>query len=244
MPNRHRNHRYNKHLKAYNHIIDNIQDYMLTTTMFNKYSIKEQERVVEKKEKKKISNRITIKEVDQLFWYFYIALHGYDEYKLLDNKFSLEKTTKISNIEKMRLNNNILKQQKLKISDYETSLLNSKKIDISTLCGLAAYNELNIIFIKEKVYYHFNFGNIDDVIIIYQEGKNYSCEINPTKQFVETIHNNYYYVENTNKPIKGISTYKIDELIDICKKLGIKIQLESGKKKSKKQLYTEIQTYF
>ena len=94
MPNRHRNHRYNKHLKAYNHIIDNIQDYMLTTTMFNKYSIKEQERVVEKKEKKKISNRITIKEVDQLFWYFYIALHGYDEYKLLDNKFSLEKTTK------------------------------------------------------------------------------------------------------------------------------------------------------
>ena len=52
MPNRHRNHRYNKHLKAYNHIIDNIQDYMLTTTMFNKYSIKEQERVVEKKEKK------------------------------------------------------------------------------------------------------------------------------------------------------------------------------------------------
>ena len=144
----------------------------------------------------------------------------------------------------MRLNNNILKQQKLKISDYETSLLNSKKIDISTLCGLAAYNELNIIFIKEKIYYHFNFGNIDDVIIIYQEGKNYSCEINPTKQFVETIHNNYYYVENTNKPIKGISTYKIDELIDICKKLGIKIQLESGKKKSKKQLYTEIQTYF
>ena len=52
----HRNHRNNKHLKAYNHIIDNIQDYMLTTTMFNKYSIKEQEKVVEKKEIKKRKN--------------------------------------------------------------------------------------------------------------------------------------------------------------------------------------------
>ena len=241
MPNYSRNNR--KHQKAYNQIIDNIQDYMLTTIMFNKYNVKEQEKVVEKKEKKKISNRVTIKEVDQLFWYFYIAIHGYDDYKLLDNKFTLEKTIKINNIEKMRSNNSILKQQKLKITDYETTLLNSKKIDIPTLCGLSAYNELNIIFIKDKIYYHFNFGDPNNTIIIYSEGKNYSCEISPTKELIETIHNNYYYIENPNKPIKGISTYKINDLVNICQKLGIKIQLESGKSKSKKQLYTEIQTY-
>jgi len=241
MPNYSRNNR--KHQKAYNQIIDNIQDYMLTTIMFNKYNVKEQEKVVEKKEKKTISNRVTIKEVDQLFWYFYIAIHGYDDYKLLDNKFTLEKTIKIKNIEKMRSNNSILKQQKLKITDYETTLLNSKKIDIPTLCGLSAYNELNIIFIKDKIYYHFNFGDPNNTIIIYSEGKNYSCEINPTKELIETIHNNYYYIENPNKPIKGISTYKINDLVNICQKLGIKTQLESGKSKSKKQLYTEIQTY-
>ena len=106
MPNQ-RNH---KHLKAYNHIIDNIQDYMLTTIMFNKFSIKEQEKVIEKKKKTNVSNRITIKEIDQLFWYFYIALHGYDEYKLIDNKFTLEKSLKINNIQSMRANNSILKQ--------------------------------------------------------------------------------------------------------------------------------------
>lgn len=241
MPNYQRAH---KHLKAYNHIIDNIQDYMLTNIMFNKYSIKEQEKVIQKKQIKKISNRITIKEVDQLFWYFYIAINGYDEYKLLDNKFTLEKTIKINNIEKMRSNNSILKQQKLKIADYENNLLNSKKIDIPTLCGLAAYNDLNIFYIKDKIYYHFNFGDIDNAIIIYHEGKNYSCEINPTKELIESIHNNNYYVENPNKPIKGISTYKVDDLICICNKLGIKTQLESGKSKSKKQLYMEIQIHF
>ena len=242
MPNYSRNNR--KHQKAYNQIIDNIQDYMLTSVLFNKFSIKEREKVIHKSEKKKISNRITIKETDQLFWYFYIALEGYDEYKLVSNKFTLEKELKITNIEKMRSNNSILKQQKLKISEYETTLLNSKKIDIPTLCGLAAYNELNIIFIKNKVYYHFNFGNIDNTIIIYHEGKNYSCEINPTKELIETVHNNYYHVENPNKPIKGISTYKVNEIVEICNKLGIKTQLESGKSKSKKQLYMEIQTYF
>ena len=241
MPNYNRkNH---KHQKAYNHIIDSIQDYMLTTIMFNKFNIKEQEKIREKKEKQKVSNRITVKEIDQLFWYFYIALEGYDEYKLVSNKFTLEKEIKIKNIEKMRSNNSILKQQKLKISEYESTLLNSKKIDITTLCGLAAYNELNIIFIKDKTYYHFNFGNPDNTVIIYQEGKNYSCEINPTKQLIETIHNNYYYIENPNKPIKGISTYKINEIVSICNKLGIKTQLESGKSKTKKQLYTEVQTY-
>ena len=242
MPNYQRNN--HKHQKAYNQIIDNIQDYMLTSVLFNKFSIKEREKVIHKSEKKKISNRITIKETDQLFWYFYIALEGYDEYKLVSNKFTLEKELKITNIEKMRSNNSILEQQKLKISEYETTLLNSKKIDIPTLCGLAAYNELNIIFIKNKVYYHFNFGNIDNTIIIYHEGKNYSCEINPTKELIETVHNNYYHVENPNKPIKGISTYKVNEIVEICNKLGIKTQLESGKSKSKKQLYMEIQTYF
>tara|TARA_B100001173_G_scaffold285644_1_gene272752 strand:- start:2 stop:724 length:723 start_codon:yes stop_codon:yes gene_type:complete len=239
MPNQ-RNH---KHLKAYNHIIDNIQDYMLTTIMFNKFSIKEQEKVIEKKKKTNVSNRITIKEIDQLFWYFYIALHGYDEYKLIDNKFTLEKSLKINNIQSMRANNSILKQQKLRISEYETTLLNSKKIDIPTLCGLSAYNQLNIIVIKNKTYYHFNFGDIDNAIIIYQEGNNYSCEVNPTKQLIETIHNNYYYVENPNKPIKGISTYKLNEIVSICNKLDIKTKLESGKSKNKKQLYTEILTY-
>lgn len=241
MPNYSRNNR--KHLKAYNHIIDNIQDYMLTTVMFNKFNIKEPEKVIKKTQKKHVSSRITIKETDQLFWYFYIALHGYDDYKLLDNKFTLEKTIKISNIEKMRSNNSILKQQKLKITDYETTLLNSRKIDIPTLCGLAAYNELNIFYVKDKIYYHFNFGDPNNTIIIYNEGKNNSCEINPSKQLIETINNNYYYVENPNKPIKGISTYKVDDIINICKKLGIKTQLESGKSKSKKQMYTEIQTY-
>ena len=240
MPNHQRN---NKHLKAYNHIIDNIQDYMLTTVMFNKFNIKEPEKVIKKIQKKHTSNRITIKEIDQLFWYFYIALHGYDEYKLLDNKFTLEKNIKISNIEKMRSNNSILKQQKLKISDYETTLLNSRRIDIATLCGLAAYNELNIFYIKDKIYYHFNFGDPNNAIIIYNDGKTYSCELNPNQQLIESITKNYYHIENPNKPIRGISTYKIDDIINICNKLDIKTQLESGKSKSKKQMYTEIQTY-
>ena len=121
---------YNKQSKAYNQIIDNIQDYMLSNSLFNRYPIHKSEKTTKPKTEKKLSNRITIREFDQLFWYFYIAKEGYDEYQLLQsNKFTLEKTIKIDNIGIMRKNNSLLKQQKLKISDYESTLLNSKKTD-------------------------------------------------------------------------------------------------------------------
>ena len=236
---------YHKQSKAYNQIIDNIQDYMLSNSLFNRYPIHKSEKTTKPKTEKKLSNRITIREFDQLFWYFYIAKEGYDEYQLLQsNKFTIEKTIKIDNIGIMRKNNSLLKQQKLKISDYESTLLNSKKIDIPTLCGLSVYNKLNIFYIKNKTYHHFNFGDPNNTIIIYHEGKNYSCEIDPSLELIESIKNNYFYIENSNKPLKGISTYKIKDIIDICKKLDIKTHLDSGKMKNKKILYTEIQTYF
>ena len=228
----------------YNHVIDNIQDYMLTTSLYTKYLVNESQKPNNKHIKKSNSNRITIKEHDLLFWYFFIAKEGYDEYQLIrDNKFTMEKQIKISNIEKMRQNNNILKQQKIKICDYESDLLNSKKISLTTLCGLSAYNNINIIFVNDKTFYHFNFNDSDETIIIYKEGKTYSCEINPTLELIQTVKNNHYHIENTNKPIKAISNYKLNDIKDICKKLDIKTLLESGKPKNKKQMYQEILTY-
>jgi len=231
--------------KSYNHVVNNLRDYMMTPMLYNKYNVVQDTRNNKSEPKtvpdKSKSHLITIKEADQLFWYFFIAKYGYDEYKFLDTqKFKKEKDIKISNIEIMKKNNAILKQNKIKISDYETDLLNSRKISISTLRGLTAYNELNIIYVKNKSYYYFNFSDTEPTIIIYNNGKSYSCDISPTKESIEMVKYKYYYIENPDKPIKGISTYKVNELIDICKKLDIPTQLESGKTKGKKQLYDEL----
>ena len=44
-----------------------------------------------------------------------------------------------------------------------------------------------------------------------------------------------------NKKIKSISNYKLNDLIDISKKMKIELCKENGKKKIKKELYYEIQ---
>ena len=229
---------------SYTHIINNLQNYMMSAKLYNRYNTKEKPPIKKQIINKKInSQHIFIKDSDQLFWYFFIAKYGYDEYQYLDHKFVKEKQLKIHNIELMKKNNSILKQHKIKLCDYETNLLNSKNISLTTLKGLCAYNQVNLIYINNKTYYDFNFNDTQIPIIIHKSGKTYTCEINSTLANIETIKQTYYYIDNPNKPIKGISTYKIENLRDICKKLDICINLESGTRKNKKVLYEEIKAY-
>ena len=243
----HHTHKSNHHThKSYNHVINQLQDYMMTGKLYLKYnntSKKESKSSNKSNKSNKSMNLITIKDQDQLFWYYYIAMNSYDDYKYLDHKFTKEKELKIQNIETMKNNNSILKQNKIKISDYETDLLNSKQISLSTLRGLCAYNEVNIIYIKDKIYYDFRFNDTQVPIIIYKQGKTYSCNISPSLETIEMIKQKYYYIDNPSKPINGISSYKIKELSEICKKLDINTRLESGKPKNKKILYEEIKAY-
>ena len=64
------------------------------------------------------------------------------------------------------------------------------------------------------------------------------------KESTNSIKETLYKIENINKPIKAESAYKVQDLIDICSKLGIEINIETGKKKTKKELYELIIQYF
>jgi hypothetical protein len=52
--------------------------------------------------------------------------------------------------------------------------------------------------------------------------------------------NNYFYIENIEKPLKAYSSYKLDELVNIAEKLAITIYNENGKKRKKQELYETI----
>ena len=47
-------------------------------------------------------------------------------------------------------------------------------------------------------------------------------------------------IENISKPLKNISSYKVQQLLDIAEKLKINIMKTPTKKKTKKVLYDEI----
>ena len=65
---------------------------------------------------------------------------------------------------------------------------------------------------------------------------------------LDNILDNYYKIDNIGKAINSISAYKLEDILEICKKLDIGITKtgENGviKNKLKKDLYTEIVQYF
>jgi hypothetical protein len=68
--------------------------------------------------------------------------------------------------------------------------------------------------------------NSTDVEDIKKDGNNksyfnrYGYKIDTTNE-ADKIKTNLYKLENIDKPIKGLSSYKVSELIDICNKLSI-----------------------
>jgi hypothetical protein len=74
--------------------------------------------------------------------------------------------------------------------------------------------------------------------------KKYGYEIgNPI--LLEEIRTKLYKIEKLGKPIKALSSYKLEDLIDICIKLAIEIKRnDSDKNKSKNELYESLIQYF
>ena len=230
-----------------NHLLLTLQEYMITNEKINSLSNRHHKDIKMHKKKEKINNNNNIyysKYQDQLFWLFYIIKFGYMEYEQVGNhNFSIEKEKKISAIEYIRKEPHILKEKKLKRNNIESDLLNSKQIDINTLYALCLYNDINIIYVKNKCYYELFSNTPGPNALIKQYGKIISCELEISNNMVEMIKNKYYLIENIDKPIKGISSYKISELAAIGKFFDIKLTYESGKNKTKKDIYEEIRKF-
>jgi hypothetical protein len=193
------------------------------------------------------------REFDKLFWCFYIIKNGNLNYECLTNKNTLiTQQLKIEYIYKLRDNKKILKNFKFDtLTNIENNLVNEKVINIKTFFSLCLIENINVIFVNEnkKYYYEFIIDTNIPIYIVYllvndihfKNSNNLSkygfikgdiCGIN-------NIRNNYYKIENINKYIKCISNYKVNELKEIAKKLGINIA-----KSNKKELYEEINKFF
>ena len=230
--------------------IISLDPYMFTKNNLNKYyflsedSFKNLNYKVEPSKKlinsKKINENknFSIDQDDQLFWAFYIFNNGYEEYHLINNFFITEKNIKIENVIKIRENRHLLKANKIVKSVVENELANEKTISLITLNALALIYKLNILYIKKRIIYVMNYN--EDTLIncknIIEETTNKNIDlISMDKEIINQILDDYYIVNNVSKPVNGVSYYKIDDLINISKKLNLDIS-----NKKKQTLYTEI----
>lgn len=244
--------------QLYNDVLNNLQDYMLDEENINR--VLEMKIVPVNKEKIQINfvkpkkNIFIPREKDTLFWCFYIIINGDVNYETLYNKNEvIEKQIKIKYIEKIRKEKQTLKIYKFdSLTNIESNLVNDNFINRKTFLSLCALENINIIFINKKTYFELLMNDSNNIFIVHEinntaNGKyniKYGFEIGDG-EMINNIKSTLYRLDNIEKPVKAFSSYKTQELLDICNKLAIEvINKDTNKTKSKKDLYEGIIQYF
>ena len=236
----------------YNDVITKLQHYILDETKIQHIvsmkntNFKREFKTTKNLDNLKSNNSIFVPtEKDTLFWCLYIMKNGETNYEMLNNRnYIIEKKLKIDYIERIRNEKQLLKTYKFTTLSYlENRLANEDKIDVNTFLSLCVLENLNVLYINKKTYYQLSMSDNGPLHIIYSLDKyRFGHEINPNNELLKS---SLLQIDNIDKPIKSISNYKIQELIDICEKLSIEtIDKETNKKKNKNELYESLVQYF
>jgi len=243
----------------YQNFVKHVQDYMFNNTnickslecrIYNQFNTKKTKQQLENLENLN-KNIFVPNDNDSLFWCLYIIKNGLSNYTQLTNRnLIVEKKLKIEYVERLRKEKQLIKQYKFDtLTNIENSLANETRIDINTFLTLCVIGSLNIFFIKKNTYFELNMNDSNKIYIIkyIPEKDKYGFE-ETNKENINDFREKFYKVDNLTKPIKSLSSYKTQELLDICNKLGIETTLTSennkSKNKSKKDLYESIIKYF
>jgi hypothetical protein len=239
-------------------VINTLQDYFLSENNI-KTALKNRVENVKQNVKKEKINTVGNKkqehdffiprEKDSLFWCFYLIKNGDVSYEMLGLITPIiEKKFKIDYVEKIRKNKILIKPYKFSsISNIENQLANEFKIDLKTLLTLCVIENINVFFINKKTYYELKTNDSNDIFVIKKFDNDkfgYKLVLSDSQE-LETYKSSLFKIDNIDKPIKSISSYKVSELIEYCNKLVIEtVNKETGKIKSKKDLYESFIQYF
>lgn len=247
----------------YNDVINKLQDYMLNEniikkSLHNRIDNYFEKNIENKEQPNKISrqnsvivkdkcNTFTPTQKDTLFWCFYILKHGETNYEMLDNiNIVLEKKLKIDYVEKIRKEKQIVKSYKFStLTHLENQLANEVRIDLSTFFTLCVIENINVLYVYKKSYFELLMN--DDKIHIIHRLDNYSKYgyEGTDHSKIELYRSTLFKIDNVEKPVKSISSYKVSELREFCNKLGIEINIkDTDKYKSKTELYESLIQYF
>lgn len=245
----------------YNHVLNKLQDYMLTgkvlaRTFYQQASdnepknknelIKPSSKQTFQKKEKESERFFYPKDKDQLFWCFFIIQNGFEKYEYPDaTSFVNEKTIKFKLIEHMRNNKQQLKSKKIKNikEDVEDELANKQTIGMKTFIALCIAHNINIMYIHKRKCFEIVFDDQSPTYVVHcinnadSSAYKYCYEQNVTKEQLEIYRTEYFNWDSFDKPLKAMSSYKLDELIELAKKMGLSENGIDLSKKTKKDLY-------
>jgi len=175
-----------------------------------------------------------------LFWAVYINIYGYENYMQISNKYgNAELEEKQKMIEFLKKNYSKLKQVNKKVTkamvqEWMSELMSASKISIQLLQLFSVYYKKKIIIYNEinNSYLNFLAGNDENsensensenespMLIVKTRNNNYGVYIDVTYEKINEIMKGVC-LEDIEKPLKGISNYKMPELIELAIKCGI-----------------------
>ena len=201
----------------------------------------ESQHAVEEPCDNKIST-LTPAQADSLFWCIYIAIHKYDEYLMIHNKHNmleLEWKQKLSKQitdcpSKLKQSNHKVTKANIQeiLSDFMTA---PYKTNMLCVIAITVYYNIHIIIMNSTNNMRMEF--LTDVLpadtyVIYKNERNhYSiCPEPASADELSRIRNSSLLIENNEKPLKSIGSYKIDELVQYAKLFGVYNDHEKYKK--------------
>lgn len=197
------------------------------------------------------------KERDQLFWCYYILIHGYAAYEMIETtRFTVEKCEKLKCVEHIRSNRKHLTTNKIRgIDAIENMLVHENTIDVKAFIALCVASNLNLIFIHRRKSYQILL-DVDDmkpenIHVIHQYDtpqRRYGYETGiPQSKINEYLchptqdDTTPYFVNavSITNPLRAISSYKVGELRDMVIKLKL-LDNETAWKTTKPKIYETI----
>jgi len=189
---------------------------------------------------------------DSLLWAAFIMVYGIEKYEIIENHYTESNTFKFYLVELMRENKTILKANKIKLNALEDSLVHKPFIGLDTIHAIALCKNLSLCIVQDRKYYETIGGEGCQQFIIEKVKGKYLLYMSPekiTNEYVKYIRKNYWLMENISAPIRSLSAYKLQDLVDICNKLNLPVvhiipgkfgSVGSEKRKTKPELYESI----
>lgn len=198
-------------------------------------------------------SRISPNQPDTLFWSLYIGQYGLTQYIMMENSFGKEEIQEKQKImealkspsELHRWKQTNQKITKVKIQQLCSDLMTNATTELDCIIAFSVYYQKNIYLINHvnHTYYYFSCG-VSDTQNIYiakdtlrtnkKSFSLYSWESATSEhEFHTMITTQYQGLENTEKTLKSMSSYKMDELYEIANKMGFQVE----EKMKKMELY-------
>jgi hypothetical protein len=193
---------------------------------------------------------ISPKQSDTLFWCLFIIHFGYGEYLEVDRNYGVKELDVKKQIGDFITKNphtmktTGTKMTKAVVQEILSELLTSQKdTSMNSMMAILVYYKINLIIVNSTKLLMLEFTADKDnelpTYVLFKDayGK-YSVKTEPlTQDEITDMKNKMICLESYLKPLKSISNYKVEELEELAKKMGI---YEKNKKYKKTDLYQEI----